>query len=106
MKEQKETLKPCPFCGGNDLKLNFNMKEYGPYGEKQFICEVRCYKCGATLTSHEWNADPCIVKQGAIRKWNTRVCESEEQRKAASERFRKMWEEKNDRQIKETSDSL
>lgn len=77
MKDQKETLKPCPFCGGSNLKLNFNISEYGAYGEKQFICEVRCYKCGATLTNYGRNADPCIVKQDAIRQWNSRIYENE-----------------------------
>ena len=76
MKDQKETLKPCPFCGGRNLELNFDMSKSGPYGEKQFICEVRCLKCGAKLASYGWNADPCIAKQDAIRQWNSRAYEN------------------------------
>ena len=76
MKEQKETLKPCPFCGGTEVKLDCEVRNID--GKHNFKYEIRCLSCPAIFYENVWYLDPCEAKQDIIDKWNTRTYESEE----------------------------
>ncbi len=52
----KSKLKPCPFCGNEDLRTAFNNNEY------QFI---ECEPCGLCLER--------VSKDEIIKAWNMRV---------------------------------
>jgi Lar family restriction alleviation protein len=64
--KEKETLKPCPFCGGKELEL------YIPYGciDERDQCAVVCCAsrggCGAS-SGH------CYNTLDAIEAWNRRA---------------------------------
>lgn len=53
-----DDLKPCPFCGSNDLTICYNVL-------RTYTC-VNCYKCGA-------EGGGCETKEEAIEAWNERV---------------------------------
>lgn len=57
---ERESLKPCPFCGG-EASLYFN-PDQAPDGEWR----VSCYACDVALT--QWD-----TPNGAITAWNTRA---------------------------------
>lgn len=64
----KQTLKPCPFCGSDKLKVD-NRK--GTYS-------IRCNRCHARgCTSSIWSDNTTISEEDAINKavelWNRRV---------------------------------
>lgn len=48
-----EKLKPCPFCGSENLKYS------------RFMSGVRCNECGAMSPAS-------LTKDSSIREWNTR----------------------------------
>ncbi len=50
-------LKPCPFCGGENIKLELE-DEYD-------VWRVMCWRCNATIQIEG--------KEKAIKKWNRRV---------------------------------
>ena len=54
----REKLKPCPFCGSNDVRITFRRGEEGWFGQCQ-----DCFSCGA------WSED----RETAGTKWNRRV---------------------------------
>lgn len=55
-------LKPCPFCGGEDLKISCNS-----YGVMGF---VRCETCKA-LTFFPYTS--CFTEKQLVETWNTRA---------------------------------
>lgn len=56
---KREKPKPCPFCGGTDLKLTYTMID----GAK--VHYVLCYECGA-------HGGIAMTEDFALTKWNTR----------------------------------
>lgn len=62
MPEQEQELKPCPFCGGTDLHLS---------GIEQIFIGVSCNTCDCEGPSQK-------TKRGAIKTWNTRAVEKDE----------------------------
>jgi Lar family restriction alleviation protein len=72
-------LKPCPFCGGTEVKLDCEARNRT--GEYVFKYEIRCLSCPAIFNENAWYLDPCEAKQDIIDKWNTRLYENEEDRK-------------------------
>lgn len=75
-----DKLKPCPFCGGEKLKIDYKSRK----GLETY--SVRCNKCharGGTASLHvhsmvdtkgyaELKSSREIVKKQAIKAWNTR----------------------------------
>jgi Lar family restriction alleviation protein len=64
----EQTLKPCPFCGSDKLKVD-NRK--GTYS-------IRCNRCHARgCTSSTWSNNNTVSEEDAINKavelWNRRV---------------------------------
>ena len=58
-----EALKPCPFCGGQDIFVDED--------DKTFHCG--CRKCGArTWYVWKWKIGNKQAKKSAIALWNTR----------------------------------
>jgi len=57
-KELLSQLKPCPFCGGNDIAIHVPNKE-----EKQ---DINCLTCGAKMTK-------ALGVVGLIDSWNERT---------------------------------
>jgi len=57
---KKEELKPCPFCGSNDIRL---MPRELP---STTIYDIWCHGCLAGFPSFE-------VKENAVIKWNQRT---------------------------------
>ena len=55
-------LKPCPFCGGDDIKL-YNSPVYT--GLDRDAWSVRCRDCDSRISVYDTKAE-------AIEKWNTR----------------------------------
>ena len=54
------SLKPCPFCGGDNARIIFDkVRHY-----------VNCPKCGVS-------SQPSLIKDDAIAIWNTRPREEE-----------------------------
>lgn len=49
-------VKPCPFCGNRDIRLNSNGKRVW----------YECYNCGAKTTL-------CSYEQAALDRWNDRT---------------------------------
>ncbi len=61
MTENKQKLKPCPFCGSKEAYLAVNC-----YGQNS----VRCPNCGAVVWGND-NESP--TKKRAIELWNRRA---------------------------------
>lgn len=59
--KELELLKPCPFCGGTDISIDF--------------CEEDC--CGGMARTVECKCGACLYvdcpEEKAIESWNTRV---------------------------------
>jgi Lar family restriction alleviation protein len=72
-KSKKETqmsdLKPCPFCGGNEVKLYID----DGLGVFSYYYEIVCRHCGLSNKSIYANRDR--VENAAIKHWNTRPIE-------------------------------
>ncbi len=62
MKEQINKLKPCPFCGGNDLEVEVWDDDY---------LHIVCYNCNCFTDSY----DKYLSR--ALRFWNTRTAPDE-----------------------------
>jgi Lar family restriction alleviation protein len=56
-----EELKPCPFCGHKDIKIEYRGDGYVVYCYK---CDAEMNVCGDECASH---------RQDAIDQWNRRV---------------------------------
>lgn len=59
-----EELKPCPFCGGRDLAVEWI--ELADRGEKRLEHAVQCRGCGADGPSGR-------TREEAASLWNTRA---------------------------------
>ncbi len=62
-------LKPCPFCGGNEVKLYID----DGLGVFSYYYEIVCRHCGLNNKSIYANRDR--VENAAIKHWNTRPIE-------------------------------
>lgn len=56
-------LKPCPFCGGTDIKIDRHIESRSPTGELFTMC---CYDCGATFPGR-------YRRELLVKAWNKRV---------------------------------
>ena len=56
-------LKPCPFCGGTDIKIDRHIESRSPTGELFTMC---CYDCGATFPGR-------YRRELLVNAWNKRV---------------------------------
>jgi len=56
-------IKPCPHCGGNDIRFDKHDQVRSPTGE---IWSMGCYKCGATFPNR-------YKKELLVDAWNKRV---------------------------------
>ena len=74
--EQKEKIKPCPFCGSDQVGGDYNMSRYG----KRYYF-VRCLVCGARTRGEsvlkesldpedEWNNAAYLT---SVACWNQRA---------------------------------
>jgi len=57
-----DKLKPCPFCGGDNIKINCHKRLESPTGEIWSMC---CYACGATFPNR-------YIKSLLVEAWNKR----------------------------------
>lgn len=70
-REVKEVeLLPCPFCGGEDLRVKTDNEMYMGYGGMRAV--VMCNTCRAQggIAETEWYGSK--AKTGAIKLWNRR----------------------------------
>lgn len=65
LKEERESLKPCPFCGEREAYIDDN---YDSYYEKNPKVFISCGHCGA-------RGEPTDHKETAIAMWNRRYIE-------------------------------
>lgn len=68
------TLKSCPFCGSNTIKLDYYDRYISSYAFNPSFASINCENCGANLRIE----NKCICKERdikilAITKWNTRA---------------------------------
>lgn len=63
-------LKPCPFCGGNDIDLSF-VRGYEKGDKTQPIIGAGCYSCGASGPTVSIPAHNTGYEESA-EKWNSR----------------------------------
>ena len=56
-------LKPCPYCGGTDIKIDRHIESRSPTGELFTMC---CYDCGATFPGR-------YRRELLVNAWNKRV---------------------------------
>lgn len=66
MKNNK--LKPCPFCGGNNIVIYDKSFNSGPY------YDIFCRDCEASVRF----ADESETEEGAVNMWNTRIAPESE----------------------------
>lgn len=59
-----EKLKPCPFCGGKNIHVEYEVDDYG-YERGSYIC---CYDCLASFYQQEACCD-----EDNIKAWNRRA---------------------------------
>ena len=60
-------LKPCPFCGSEDIKLrHYKVNDYDWW-------YVACVKCRIAIDPMLW--DDCVSREEAIEIWNRRAKE-------------------------------
>lgn len=65
-------LKPCPFCGCDELELN--MKRYSfSMSNKHYGATYSCSSCGAIVTGVEPSDDPNEAIMFAREAWNRRA---------------------------------
>ena len=63
-----EGLKPCPFCGGTNIHVEYEIDDFG--NEKwSYIC---CYDCLASFFQQE-----AICDEDNIKAWNRRAGEAD-----------------------------
>lgn len=78
-----QELKPCPFCGGANLKIE--SKHNGThYWTGTYSVTVRCAKCHARGGTASCKVENCkrgcadeAAKQKAIEAWNRRVSDGD-----------------------------
>ena len=58
-----EKQKPCPFCGGENLKSKTTI--IGRWGSQEYECRVVCQDCGG-------KGPPTAVSRGGLPNWNQR----------------------------------
>ena len=76
MAEELEALKPCPFCGGSDLRVS----TYDVQPDDYHSGYVNCDECDAqgrgALTLDGWLSSKSEAHTAAIAAWNTRATPS------------------------------
>ena len=70
MKKTESELKPCPFCGSSDVKLQVA-------GDAQHIVVVECGDCNAQGPTVALIVEDCHSKAAAL--WNDRLAQRLEQ---------------------------
>lgn len=63
-------LKPCPFCGSEDIRVMAWEQKGRPF--KKWRGEVTCKKCHATITS-DFHSLPEGAKESIVEVWNKRT---------------------------------
>ena len=66
----KPELKPCPFCGSTDVKIEENSIEYED-GEIEEDWLIECHGCGSAFIAS--NAGMPCTKDELIARWNRRA---------------------------------
>jgi Lar family restriction alleviation protein len=67
---ERTNLKPCPFCGCEDISLFYYDPYDGYQGDYCGVYKVRCSQCGCTLQNRD--------KTTAAKMWNTRFNNNKE----------------------------
>ena len=63
-------LKPCPFCGSENIELHFDPGSYGYTPAKSFVL---CSSCGAEMKRTAYSETALKkIKLKAINAWNRR----------------------------------
>lgn len=76
-----DKIKPCPFCGGDDIITSDNVEVWGQESDQVY---ARCNKCGA-------NGPSAYTDPNAIAKWNTRPALAQPQNDAEAEPVAWQW---------------
>ena len=66
MSDLREALKPCPFCGGNDIRFDKHHSYNYSHPDFKFHWSMCCYNCGATFPNR-------YRKELLVAAWNTRA---------------------------------
>ena len=66
-----EKLKPCPFCGSEDLEFRFQRFHENIYDEA--ICLIICHECAVNAGYLFYYDDDAMIKETAVELWNTRA---------------------------------
>ena len=83
-----ENLKPCPFCGGINLKdshrkhgyIETDLQGNQMKSEKSYTFAIGCNNCGFILNAHTFNGTAkgrtfsAATLEEVIKMWNTRGC--------------------------------
>lgn len=73
-----DKLKPCPFCGGNNIHTDYRIFEKS----SSIVYEIECLSCSTVqATFSKWGIDTDkefnSVKEKAYSRWNTRKFKEE-----------------------------
>ena len=75
-KQIEESLKPCPFCGNNELEFSLIHPQFGNRDDADYWCcwQILCPECGAEmenarLQDQTWEE----AKKEIIDNWNHRA---------------------------------
>lgn len=67
-----QNLKPCPFCGKNDL-LRIKAIKHDHRSTFPYIGVVTCLNCFSRIMSHGFSETPEKAKKEAVIAWNRRA---------------------------------
>ena len=67
----RDGLKPCPFCGKDDMIGIVRYQDYGSY----YKTGVRCARCRFTILYESDTDDERVKRREAIENWNRRAFE-------------------------------
>lgn len=64
-----EKLKPCPFCGSNDLFPDYEDR----CSLDEYVCWINCENCETDGPLSKWENSYNEAEAAAIQAWNKRV---------------------------------
>lgn len=64
---------PCPFCGNDDISINYYAGDYGYRGAEACLSCKQCGASGATVKDNKYSLSKSEHIKIAISKWNRRT---------------------------------
>lgn len=65
-------LKPCPFCGSEEIKILYSKKQALPSDDNGWYARIQCY-CGVEVRF--WALKKSVAAETVKKTWNRRVGE-------------------------------